>query len=67
MLAGMLAPISLAALSGVMPPGQPHVIPTRSIGQPPSQPTPAQPCAPDPATGAPARLLPRGSLLDLTV
>ena len=67
MLGGMLAPISLAALSGVPQLGQPLAMPVRSVGPPATQPAPASLAPPAPAAEAPARILPRGSLLDLTV
>ena len=67
MLGGMLAPLSLAALSGVPQLGQPLTTPVRSVGQAPTQPAPASLAPPAPASGSPDRILPRGSLLDLTV
>jgi len=67
MLGDMLAPLSLAALSGIPQLGQPLGIPVRSVGQAPTQPAPASLAPPAPASSAPDRTLPRGSLLDLTV
>jgi hypothetical protein len=73
---GMLSPISLSAFStaGVQPsPGVAGAVHrVRAVGGQPAAPVlPAMPVAPATpgrdADGAPARTLPRGSLLDLSV